>query len=220
VIEDVTALIKDNSPCLIHFLDNAMSPALLQALIDHPLDRPWYGFARATHHLADPDFCMALKRAGCAMLQLGLESGDQDVLFEMGKGIDLEQVSLVLKNLKGAGIATYIYLLFGTPSETLSQARKTLEFTVQHGQMIDFLNLAIFSMPANGPDADKFESADFYEGDLSLYKNFVHPAGWDRGAVRRFLDREFKRHPVIAAILRRSPPFFTSNHAPLFGIEY
>jgi hypothetical protein len=35
--------------------------------------------------------------------------------------------------------------------------------------------------------------------------------------VRRFLDREWKRHPLIAPILRRDPPIFTSNHAPFFA---
>ena len=56
----------------------------------------------------------------------------------------------------------------------------------------------------------------FYDGDLSLYTDFVHPKGWNRGLVRNFLDREFKRHPAVAAILRRDPPLFTSNHAPFF----
>jgi hypothetical protein len=34
--------------------------------------------------------------------------------------------------------------------------------------------------------------------------------------IRQFLDKEFKRHPAIASILRRDPPVFTSNHAPFF----
>jgi hypothetical protein len=38
--------------------------------------------------------------------------------------------------------------------------------------------------------------------------------------VRRFLEGEFKRHPAIAAIVRNDPPYFSSNHAPLFcGIQ-
>jgi hypothetical protein len=56
----------------------------------------------------------------------------------------------------------------------------------------------------------------FYDGDLSLYRNFEHPGGWHRHRVRRFLDAEFKRHEAIAPILRRDPPIFTSNHAPFF----
>ncbi len=37
--------------------------------------------------------------------------------------------------------------------------------------------------------------------------------------VRQFLDKEFKRHPAIAPILRRDPPIFTSNPAPFFAME-
>jgi radical SAM superfamily enzyme YgiQ (UPF0313 family) len=186
--------------------------------VDQPLEVPWYGFSRVTHSMADPDFCKGLKGSGCAMLQLGLESGDQGVLDALGKGMDLTLASLALKNLKDAGIGTYVYLLFGTPAETLTEARKTLEFTVRHGPMIDFLNLAIFNMPAHGPDAENFENADFYEGDLGLYKGFVHPKGWERKSVRQFLEREFKKHPVVRTILRRTPPHFTSNHAPFFAL--
>ncbi|MDO8786166.1 MAG: radical SAM protein, partial [Syntrophales bacterium] len=118
--------------------------------------------------------------------------------------------------LKKAGIATYVYLLFGTPSETFTEAGKTLEFTVRHSGEIDFLNLAIFNMPVCGPDTDKFKTSRFYEGDLSLYTDFTHPDGWDRKAVRQFLDNEFKRHKAVSAIIRNDPPIFTSNHAPFF----
>ena len=216
VARDVRALFESRKPVLIHFLDNAMSPALLKTLSGQPPGAPWYGFARVTKDLKDPDFCEALKRSGCRMLKLGLESGDQAVLDNLCKGIDLEIASPALKALKKAGIATYVYLLFGTPAETVDGAHRTLDFTVRHSESIDFLNIAIFNMPAHGADADKFETKDFYEGDLSLYKSFAHPGGWDRSVVRRFLDREFKRHPAIARILRRDPPFFTSNHAPFF----
>jgi hypothetical protein len=215
-LEEVKRIAKRSSPVLLHFLDNAMSPALLEEIASHGLDSPWYGFARMTKDLADPDFCLALKSSGCVMLKLGLESGDQDVLDCLQKGIDLEEASRVLRSLKRAGIGTYVYLLFGTPAETMERARRTLDFTVRHGECIDFLNLAVFNMPVCGPDSEEFEMRPFYEGDLSLYASFSHPSGWDRLSVRTFLEREFKRHPAVAPILRRDPPLFTSNHAAFF----
>ena len=39
---------------------------------------------------------------------------------------------------------------------------------------------------------------------------------WISAQVRRFLADEFSRDPAVAAILRRDPPLFTSNHAPFF----
>lgn len=219
ITSDLDSLVEKTNPVMVHLLDNSVSTALLKRLTDDPLSVPWYGFARIEKLLNDIDFCRALKRSGCVMLKLGLESGDQRVLDSMQKGIDLETASLSLKALKKAGIAAYVYLLFGTPEETLSEARKTLEFVVRHKDEISFLNLAIFNMPVCGPEAGKFQTSSFYEGDLTLYTDFSHPKGWDRKQVRRFLDNEFKRNKAVAEILRREPPIFTSNHAPLFAMK-
>ncbi|MGV8075441.1 MAG: B12-binding domain-containing radical SAM protein [Syntrophobacteraceae bacterium] len=217
VKEDLNILVRRTSPVLLHLLDNAVSPALMEAFCADPPGVPWYGFARITHHFEDLDFCVALKRSGCIMLQLGLESGNQKVLDKEGKGMDLRVASKALKNIKQAGIATYVYLLFGTPSETVTEARHTLHFTAGHCESIDFLNLAIFNLPIHSPEAQQVRTQPVYEGDLSLYTAFSHPFGWDRSRVRQFLDKEFKRHPAIASILRNDPPFFTSNHAPFFN---
>ena len=215
VLEELKLLAEQTSPVLIHLLDNAISPALLHALAENPLGTPWYGFARIDEHLADPAFCKALKRSGCVMLKLGLESGDQGVLDRMCKGINIGLAARVLDNLKDAGIAVYCYLLFGTPGETILGARRTLEYVVNHRQAITFLNLAVFNMPLYGDESAQYGDQPFYEGDLSLYTAFRHPGNWDRKQVRRFLKSEFKRHPAIAEIIRNDPPQFSSNHAAL-----
>lgn len=217
-LNDLKLLTEQTSPTLIHLLDNAVNPALLHSLANDTPGAPWYGFARINEQLAEPDFCMGLKRSGCVMLKLGLESGDQTVLDGMGKGIDLETVSKVLSNLRQAGIQVYCYLLFGTPYETELEARRTLDFVVRHRESISFLNLAIFNMPLCGDQASGYDTKPFYTGDLSLYTAFRHPGGWERKNVRRFLEGEFKRHPAIAAIIRNDPPQFSSNHAPFFTI--
>jgi hypothetical protein len=216
VLTELTLLRERYRPALIHLLDNAVSPRLLRGLAQRPPGSEWYGFARAEPLLTDPAFCRELRRSGCVMLKLGLESGDQGVLDALDKGIDLGRVSRVLGALAEAGIATYVYLLFGTPAETLVEARRTLEFVANHHQQITYLNLAIFNLPVGSSEATELAVSDFYGGDLSLYHDFRHPRGWNRKEVRQFLDREFKRHPVIAPILRRDPPHYTSNHAPFF----
>jgi hypothetical protein len=213
---EIRNLVARMQPVLIHLVDNAISPALMETLAKKPPGAPWYGFARITPHLKDPAFCMALKQSGCCLLKLGLESGDQGVLDALRKGIDLETASLALETLKKAGISTYVYLLFGTPTETRIEAQRTLDFVVRHAEKIRFVNVAIFNLPINSPEAATLETADFYEGDLSLYTDFRHPNGWDRRSVRGFLDTEFKKHPAIRPILRNHPPLFTSNHAPFF----
>ena len=214
ISQDMAGLVKAENPGLIHLTDNALSPKFLKYMIKNPPKAPWYGFARITDHLADPDFVKGLKKSGCVMLKLGVESGDQAVLDSLEKGIDLTTVSKALNTLKNEGIAAYVYLLFGTPAEDVAGAEKTLEFTLAHVHAIDFLNLAVFNLPAYGEDAEKLDTVEFYRGDLSLYREFVHPKGWNRDKVRRFLAKTFTKPPAIKTIINNDPPFFTSNHAP------
>ena len=217
VLDELQQLVQQYQPRLLHLLDNALAPALLQRLIEQPPGVPWYGFVRFERQLEYPAFCRALRKSGCVMLKLGIESGDQAVLDRLQKGIRLEQSGLILENLREAGIAVYGYLLFGTPAEDVDAARRTLAFVQHHHQTLTFLNLAIFNMPLFGDEVAAYATELFYEGDLSLYTGFQHPKAWGRGAVRRFLRQEFTRSPEIAAIIRRDPPLFSSNHAALFA---
>lgn len=201
---------------LIHFTDNELSPTYLRALAGAPPGLPWYGFARFSRALAEADFCRRLAASGCVMLQLGLESGDQEVLDAMGKGTRLPEIEAALENLHEAGIGTFIYVLFGTPEENRDAALRTRDFVASHARCIDYLNVAIFNMPAAAAARSGLETRQFGQGDLSLYHEFAHPAGWNRDRVRAFLARDFETEPEIRAILRRCPPVFTSNHAPLF----
>jgi Radical SAM superfamily len=213
--EDLNRLVTTFRPKLIHLLDNAVAPSLMKRMIQQPPGADWYGFARVSPELSDHKFCRNLRKSGCIMLKLGIESGSQEVLDAMDKGIDLTMVEEALKALRLAGIATYVYLLFGTPSESLAEARQTLDFTIRNADAITFLNLAVFNLPRNSTETDTLELREFSSGDLGLYSDFYHPRGWDRKAVRNFLATEFKAEPAIRRILQQDPPFFTSNHAPL-----
>lgn len=219
VIKEIHDLIDRHKPSMVHFLDNAVSPAVLKTIVENPLQVPWYGFVRFTSQLADVDFCKKLHNSGCVMLKLGLESGSQEVLDRMGKGIRLDLVAKSLKAMHAAGIMTYVYLLFGTPAETSKEAYHTVQFVREHHREITFLNLAIFNLPACSPQVHELEVKKFYEGDLSIYTDFQHPHGWDRKEIRRFLESSFKRDTLINRIMLNDPPLFTSNHAPFFS-EY
>lgn len=219
-VEDLSQLSSTINPSLIHMLDNAISPSTLKALAKPGLPVPWYGFARFDKLLTDKDFCVQLRESGCVMLKLGLESGDQQVLDTMNKGIDLHMAEQVLQNLHDAGIATYIYLLFGTPAETTASCERTLSLVEALSPQITFLNLAIFNLPLFSEEASALEISNFYHADLSIYSDFKHPAGMDRKTIRQFLTTRFRRSAKITPILQADPPFFSSNHAPFFSKSF
>ena len=67
-----------------------------------------------------------LRRAGCAEVWMGVESGAQDVLDAMDKGTRLWQVHEARENLRRHGIRACYFLQFGYPGETWAEIEKTI----------------------------------------------------------------------------------------------
>jgi radical SAM superfamily enzyme YgiQ (UPF0313 family) len=68
----------------------------------------------------------ALRRAGCAEVWMGCESGSQKILDAMNKGIRVEQVYEARENLRRHGIRACFFLQFGYPGEGWSEIEATI----------------------------------------------------------------------------------------------
>lgn len=209
-----------------HVTDNAVPLNILRQLAAQASmleGLSWHGFVRFEEALLDEELVDRLARAGCSMLQLGLESGSQRVLDRLGKGTRLEVASSILRNLERAGIEAYVYVMLGTPGETEEDAEATLRFLEEHAGGIGFLNLAIMNLPR---DARLLEKPGEYgireaallaeEEPLGLYQSFEPEGDWGRTEARRFLNSRLLGSANIKQIVNRTPPFFTSNHAFFF----
>lgn len=217
IYEELCILKEEYKPSLFHFTDSEISPLHFNGLIENPIHTNWYGFARFSKELTSLDYCKKLAKAGCVLLQLGLESGNQKVLDAMGKGTNLEEIKIILNNLYEAKISAFLYVLFGTPHENYAEAQDTKNFVSEYSSKITFMNTAIFNLPNTSELAKEYATQEFYSGDLSLYTDFTHPSAWNREAIRIFLKKEFESEPNIKKIIQRNPPIFTSNHAAYFS---
>lgn len=225
VPERLLALSNQTGVRHFHLTDNAIPIAALRALAGRAEELQalrWHGFVRFERALVEKELADGLARSGCTLLQLGLESGSQAVLDRMEKGTQLAEVGAILKNLRRAGIATYVYVMFGVPGETLADAELTRNFLEEHSDEIGFLNLALMNLPRDAsmlgePAAFGIASAELLDDTpLGLYSGFSSSTGWGRSEARRFVN-ELRREPAIRAILQRTPPWFTSNHAFFFS---
>ena len=68
----------------------------------------------------------ALRRAGCAEVWMGAESGSQQILDAMDKGIRVGQIFEARENLRRHGIRAGFFLQFGYPGETWEEIEKTI----------------------------------------------------------------------------------------------
>jgi radical SAM superfamily enzyme YgiQ (UPF0313 family) len=69
----------------------------------------------------------ALRRAGCAEVWMGVESGSQKILNAMDKGTRVEQIVRAREHLRGEGIRACYFIQFGYPGENWEDIRLTVD---------------------------------------------------------------------------------------------
>ncbi len=67
-----------------------------------------------------------MKKAGCYVIHLGIESGDEFVLEKTRKGITIEQVENAVKWAQTLNMETYGYFILGLPYENRDTLGKTI----------------------------------------------------------------------------------------------
>jgi radical SAM superfamily enzyme YgiQ (UPF0313 family) len=85
----------------------------------------WGCQARAT---LDYETMVAMKEAGCRLLDVGYESGSDEILKNIRKGITDDQLLEFTKNAKRAKLKILADFVFGFPGETDVTIRKTIDF--------------------------------------------------------------------------------------------
>ncbi len=75
----------------------------------------------------DEDLAIAMKRAGCECIQLGVESGSPHILQQLGKNIVPAQIKQACSLIREIGINLSIYLISDVPGETSDDIKQTLE---------------------------------------------------------------------------------------------
>jgi anaerobic magnesium-protoporphyrin IX monomethyl ester cyclase len=72
-----------------------------------------------------------MRAAGCRELCVGFESGDQDVLDSMKKGIRLDRMFRFMKDARTAGILIHGCFMVGFPGETRESCEATIDLAIQ-----------------------------------------------------------------------------------------
>jgi len=70
-----------------------------------------------------------MKRAGCCVIQFGLESGNQEVLHRNRKSITLEQSTNAVQWCREAGVLSDVSFVFDLPCDNRKTIKETLKFS-------------------------------------------------------------------------------------------
>ena len=140
------------------FLSNTShTRQLLQMIIDERLNRRirWRGLTRAD--FVNQDLVSLAKESGCIQLDMGVESGNNEILKSTNKGITLEQIRKSVEIIKKAGIYLVTYYIIGHPGEKRDTIQDTMrlaaELNTDHiavGIMVPYPGTRIYEMARLG----------------------------------------------------------------------
>jgi len=112
-----------------------------------------------------------MKKAGCYLIQIGIESGNNEILRAMRKNITIEDAFRACRIIKRAGLELHTFFMVGFPQER----EDTLNDTLMAMKKIDS-DLIIYSIfnPYPGTEAFEFCKAHGLVGndyDVSLHNH-------------------------------------------------
>jgi len=170
--------------------------AFCDELIARNLPVQWLSNARADN-LTDPAFVHRLRKAGCWMLAMGIETESEDIRKDMVKRLERKKIQLAIDNMRDAGIRSFAFFIFGYPGETLDSINHTIRYAIE-------LN----------PDFANFYPAVPYPG-TELYNKAVRDGllveeDWSRMEYSYYLlkGNGLDEHVVMDAINRAKRRFF------------
>jgi radical SAM superfamily enzyme YgiQ (UPF0313 family) len=102
--------------------------AICTEIIRRRLTISWTANARVD---LDMETMTMMRRAGCRCLCVGFESGNQQLLDNIKKGITLEQSTAFMAAARKTGILIHGCFMVGLPGETMETMEKTLDFAIQ-----------------------------------------------------------------------------------------
>jgi anaerobic magnesium-protoporphyrin IX monomethyl ester cyclase len=135
VVDEMEVLHKKHGIREIAFWDDTFLMGLdwlrtLAGLLkERKLDITWVASGRI--NTMNEDIIRTVAEAGCWSIFMGIESGNQELLDIIDKGITLDQARKVLPVTKKYGMETRGAFMLGLPGETPEMARKTVRFALE-----------------------------------------------------------------------------------------
>ncbi len=127
----------------------------------------WASFIRASS-ITEENVGL-LRGSKCAFVQLGLESGDRDMLRNMNKGADPEQYLRVVELLVANGIDVHAYFIAGFPGETDETVGNTIKlinsFPASGEGLVQFMTFPFALLPL----APIYEASERHKHGLEGY---------------------------------------------------
>jgi len=190
VLEEMRVIYEDHKIKNIELMDDTFTlnqkraEKICDGIIKRGWDIAWSASSRVdtiTKKLAEK-----MKKAGCWVIYLGIESGSQRILDSIGKRITIEQVKKAVKIVKDTGIQVLGSFIIGFPEDTHQTIKQTINFAKSLN-----LDYAQFSILTPYPGTPIF--------DFATKNNLLLTSDWSKYTV---IDPVMKIKGVTARQLK------------------
>lgn len=171
VVEEIEYVMKNYNAREISFWDDMMTVnkgwmhKFCDLIIAKKLDIVWTCYARVDS--VDEPMLRKMKKAGCWNIFFGFESGVQELLNNINKGITLEQIKKANDLCKKIGIEVRASFMIALPGETPELARRTIEFAKKLNP--DYVQ---FCITTPYPGTSLYDNAKKYGDLIEDYSKF------------------------------------------------
>ncbi len=181
-------------------LDRNRIMELTRLLIEQPLGMTFNCAARPDR--VDPELLGLMKKAGCWMVSLGIETGDPELLARHRRHGDLDKLSTIIRMIKQAGIRVKGLVMIGLPGETEASIQRSMRYV--HALPIDDLNVAKFTPFPGTPLYADIRSHGSFEEDwdrMDCMHFLFTPNGLSQERLQSLFMQFYKRHFMRPRIL-------------------
>lgn len=155
-VEEIVELQAKHGAFYFHFIDEAVSPAYLgqlsKLIIEKGLKLNFYIYGRLEKPF-DRELFRIAHQAGLRMVLWGFESANERIYRLMNKGelVDKNDRLQILKDAYAEGVWNFLFIMFGFPTETLEEAKETVDFLADNRQILSHGNGGTFMLLEGSP---------------------------------------------------------------------
>jgi radical SAM superfamily enzyme YgiQ (UPF0313 family) len=227
VVSELNALHAKSGATFVPFWDDALTadvPRLVDlcGAIERGVRFPlvWGAITRVT--MVRPTLLRTMRRAGLVHVNFGVESGDDEILRAIRKGITTAHVVRALEWAKAEGLMTACNFMLGFPEDTPESLERTLRFMERIAPLVDTFSTVGVVVPLPGTPLYESNHGRYGFTDWWLREECARrEAAPDISDVERFrhhyagdatLDLDFFRYDDPTRALIRECLQFKANH--------
>ncbi len=218
VVDEIETIIDNYGIHSIGFMDDTfmINKHRAQEIADEikarDLDLSFVASSRVD--MVDQNLLKNLKNSGMKTLYYGVESGSQQILNRMKKGITLKQVEDAVKSTKNVGLEVLTSFILGYPGETEDDMNKTIDFSIKLDA--DYSQFSILTPFPGTPIYDELSQKDLIDNDdWNKYTVLKPVLKYDKmGLNKNMVEKKL----AMAYVKFYSRPRYLLNHRNMFKV--